>query len=87
MKNYLKMLNDTGVNNKDNMIINIGLLLEKNISKDNPTDYSLLLPPELVNLSVSHEDIEEIINSLLILFKNKRSYSSRVVCDIVITFF
>ena len=34
LKNYLKMLNDTGVNNKDNMIMNIGLLLEKNISKD-----------------------------------------------------
>ena len=67
------MLNDTGVNNKDNMIMNIGLLLEKNISKDNPTDYSLLLPPELVNLSVSHEDIDEIINSLLILLKNNQS--------------
>ena len=80
------MLNDTGVNNKDNMIINIGLLLEKNISKDNPTDYSLLLPPELVNLSVSQEDIDEIINSLLILLKNEPSYSSRVVWAIGKTF-
>ena len=86
LENYLKMLNDTGVNNKDNMIINIGLLLEKNISKDNPTDYSLLLPPELVNLSVSQEDIDEIINSLLILLKNEPSYSSRVVWAVGKTF-
>ena len=86
LKNYLKMLNDTGVNNKDNMIMNIGLLLEKNISKNNPTDYSLLLPPELVDLSVSHEDIDEIINSLLILLKNEPSYSSRVVWAIGKTF-
>lgn len=86
LKNYLKMLNDTGINNKDNMIMNIGLLLEKNISKDNPTDYSLLLPPELVNLSVSHEDIDEIINSLLILLKNKPSYSSRIVWAVGKTF-
>lgn len=85
LKNYLKMLNDTGVNNKDNMIMNIGLLLEKNISKD-PTDYSLLLPPELVDLSVPHEDIDEIINSLLILLKNKPSYSSRIVWAVGKTF-
>jgi len=52
LKNYLKMLNDTGVNNNDNMIVNIGLLLEKNISKDNLTDYSFLLSPELVDLSI-----------------------------------
>ena len=86
LKNYLKMLNDTGVNNKDNMIVNIGLLLEKNISKDNPTDYSLLLPPDLEDISVSHEDIDEIINSLLILLKNEPSYSSRVVWAIGKTF-
>ncbi|WP_277055527.1 hypothetical protein [Treponema socranskii] len=66
--------------------MNIGLLLEKNISKDNPTDYSLLLPPELVNLSVSHEDIDEIINSLLILLKNKPSCSSRIVWAVGKTF-
>ena len=52
LNNYLKMLNDTGVNNNDNMIVNIGLLLEKNISKDNLTDYSFLLSPELVDLSI-----------------------------------
>ena len=52
LKNYLKMLNDTGVNNNDNMIVIIGLLLEKNISKDNLTDYSFLLSPELVDLSI-----------------------------------
>ena len=72
--------------NKDFLDALTELEREKNISKDNPTDYSLLLPPELVDLSVSHEDIDEIINSLLILLKNKPSYSSRIVWAVGKTF-
>ena len=81
LKNYLQTLAEKSID-KDNVIMNIGLLLEKN----NPTDYSLLLPQYLVNLSLSQKDIDEIVNSLLILLKNEPVYSSRIVWSIGKTF-
>lgn len=81
LKNYLQTLAEKSID-KDNVIMNIGLLLEKK----NPTDYSLLLPQYLVNLSLSQKDIDEIVNSLLILLKNEPVYSSRIVWSIGKTF-
>ena len=85
MKNYIQTLAEKSID-KDNVVMNIGLLLEKNNSKNNPTDYSLLLPQYLVNLSLSQKDIDEIVNSLLILLKNEPVYSSRIVWSIGKTF-
>ena len=66
--------------------MNIGLLIEKNISENNPTDYSLLLPSVLIKLSLTSKDVDEIVDSLLILLKNDPSYSSRIVWAIGKTF-
>ena len=85
LQNYLRQLTDKNIN-KDNIIINIGLLIEKNISENNPTDYSLLLPSVLIKLSLTSKDVDEIVDSLLILLKNDPSYSSRIVWAIGKTF-
>lgn len=85
LQNYLRQLTDKNIN-KDNIIMNIGLLIEKNISENNPTDYSLLLPSVLIKLSLTSKDVDEIVDSLLILLKNDPSYSSRIVWAIGKTF-
>ena len=85
LQNYIQQLTDKNIN-KENIIMNIGLLIEKNISENNPTDYSLLLPSVLLKLSITSKDIDEIIASLLILLKEEPIYSSRIVWCIGKTF-
>ena len=82
LKQYLKILYDKSIKDKNDVIMNMGLLLEKNGPVDNPTDYSLLLPPELLNLSLSTKDKEDIVTCLLTVLKNEPNYSSRIVWGI-----
>lgn len=86
LKQYLKILYDKSIKDKNDVIMNMGLLLEKNGPVNNPTDYSLLLPPELVNLSLSTKDKEDIVTCLLTVLKNEPNYSSRIVWSIGKTF-
>ncbi|MCR5763620.1 MAG: hypothetical protein K6G00_09600 [Treponema sp.] len=86
LQNYLQILSNKNNSNKGNMITNIGLLLEKNNGYTNPTDYSLLLPKELKNLSINTEDKEKVIDCLLSILKHEPIYSSRIVWSIGKTF-
>lgn len=85
LQNYLQQLTDKNIN-KDNIIMNIGLLIEKNIPENNPTDYSLLLPSGLMRFSITSKDVDEIVDSLLILLKHEPVYPSRIVWCIGKTF-
>ena len=85
LHNYLKQLTDKNTN-KDNIIMNIGLLIEKNITPNNPTDYSLILPQTLINKSITTSDIDKIVDSLLILLQHEPEYASRIVWSIGKTF-
>lgn len=85
LQNYLQQLTDKNIN-KDNIIMNIGLLIEKNITPNNPTDYSLILPQTLINKSITTCDIDKIVDSLLILLQHEPKYASRIVWSIGKTF-
>ena len=39
IKKYIELLFSEGNKNKRDIIINLGLLIEKNTDKENPTDY------------------------------------------------
>ena len=41
--------------------------------------FSLLLPEELINLSISQKDKEDILNCLLTVLKNEPIYSRQIV--------
>ena len=86
LRKYLQMLGDENNCKKGDMITNIGLLLEKNNSHENPTDYSLLLPAELLNLSLTAKDADEIIDCLLLILKEEPAYSNRIVWSVGKTF-
>ncbi len=79
--NYLQQLTDKNIN-KDNIIMNIGLLIEKNTNPNNPTEYSILLPQMLVNKSITTRDIDKIVDSLLILLQEEPEYAGRIVWSI-----
>lgn len=79
--NYLQQLTDKNIN-KDNIIMNIGLLIEKNTNPNNPTEYSILLPQMLVNKSITTRDIDKIVDSLLILLQQEPEYAGRIVWSI-----
>lgn len=83
--NYLQQLTDKNIN-KDNIIMNIGLLIEKNTNPNNPTEYSILLPQMLVNKSITTRDIDKIVDSLLILLQEEPEYAGRIVWSIGKTF-
>lgn len=85
LKKYLQVLSNRN-SDKGNIITNIGLLLEKNNGHKNPTDYSLLLPEKLMNLYISSEDKENVIDCLLSILKQEPIYSSRIVWSIGKTF-
>jgi len=86
LQKYLQSLSNKNNTDKADMITNIGLLLEKNNGYNNPTDYSLLLPEELLCLSITTDDREKIIDCLLVLLKQEPVYSSRIVWTIGKTF-
>lgn len=85
LQKYLQQLNDKNID-KNNIIMNIGLLIEKNNSKKNPTDYNLLLPLNLINLSITSKDIDELVIFLLELLKQEPKYSCQIVWSIGKTF-
>ena len=85
LKKYLYQLSNKNID-KNNIIMNLGLLIEKNLSKNNPTDYILLLPSSIVNISIDSKDIDEIVDILLHLLKTEPVYTSRIVWCIGKTF-
>ena len=71
IKKYIELLFSEGNKNKRDIIINLGLLIEKNTDKENPTDYVQLLPSDLLVVNLSDE---------LIYFLNKgRNYYDSVI--------
>ncbi len=85
LQNYLQQLTDKNTN-KDNIIMNIGLLIEKNTNPNNPTEYSTLLPQMLVNKSITTIDINKVVDYLLILLRQEPKYADRIVWSIGKTF-
>lgn len=85
LQNYLQQLTDKNAN-KDNIIMNIGLLIEKNTNPNNPTEYSTLLPQMLVNKSITTIDINKVVDYLLILLRQEPKYADRIVWSIGKTF-
>lgn len=85
LQNYLQQLTDKNTN-KDNIIMNIGLLIEKNTNPNNPTEYSTLLPQMLVNKSITTIDINKVVDYLLILLRQEPEYADRIVWSIGKTF-
>lgn len=85
LQNYLQQLTDKNAN-KDNIIMNIGLLIEKNTNPNNPTEYSTLLPQMLVNKSITTIDINKVVDYLLILLRQEPEYADRIVWSIGKTF-
>lgn len=85
LQNYLQQLTDKNTN-KDNIIMNIGLLFEKNTNLNNPTEYSTLLPQMLVNKSITTIDINKVVDYLLILLRQEPEYADRIVWSIGKTF-
>lgn len=85
LQNYLQQLTDKNTN-KDNIIMNIGLLIEKNTNLNNPTEYSTLLPQMLVNKSITTIDINKVVDYLLILLRQEPEYADRIVWSIGKTF-
>lgn len=85
LQNYLQQLTDKNAN-KDNIIMNIGLLIEKNTNSNNPTEYSTLLPQMLVNKSITTIDINKVVDYLLILLRQEPKYADRIVWSIGKTF-
>lgn len=85
LQNCLQQLTDKNTN-KDNIIMNIGLLIEKNTNPNNPTEYSTLLPQMLVNKSITTIDINKVVDYLLILLRQEPEYADRIVWSIGKTF-
>lgn len=85
LQNYIQQLTDKNAN-KDNIIMNIGLLIEKNTNPNNPTEYSTLLPQMLVNKSITTIDINKVVDYLLILLRQEPKYADRIVWSIGKTF-
>lgn len=85
LQNYIQQLTDKNAN-KDNIIMNIGLLIEKNTNPNNPTEYSTLLPQMLVNKSITTIDINKVVDYLLILLRQEPEYADRIVWSIGKTF-
>lgn len=85
LKDYLIIITDENIDNKEEMIMNLGLLLEKN-NNNNPTDYSLLLPSELVDITLTQEDKNIIISCLHNLLIKEPKYSSSIIWSIGKTF-
>lgn len=85
LQNYLQQLTDKNTN-KDNIIMNICLLIEKNTNPNNPTEYSTLLPQMLVNKSITTIDINKVVDYLLILLRQEPKYADRIVWSIGKTF-
>ena len=56
IKKYIELLFSEGNKNKRDIIINLGLLIEKNTDKENPTDYVQLLPSDLLVVNLSEEE-------------------------------
>ena len=64
IKKYIELLFSEGNKNKRDIIINLGLLIEKNTDKENPTDYVQLLPSDLLVVNLSEEEKNERIKTL-----------------------
>ena len=86
LRECLNILDDRQIADKNNSISNIALLLEKNNGRQNPTDYSLLLPTELLAVPLSQDDKDEIFSHLLNLLKKEPMYSSSIVWCVGKTF-
>lgn len=76
---YLSSLDEDIAKDKSDLIMTFGLLLEKNNGKENPTDYTYLLPTDLINLKLSKSDSDEIVSALLDLLEKFTKYSDRIV--------
>ena len=56
IKRYIELLFSEGNKNKRDIIINLGLLIEKNTDKENPTDYVQLLPSDFLSKGRNYYD-------------------------------
>ena len=79
IKKYIELLFSEGNKNKRDIIINLGLLIEKNTDKENPTDYVQLLPAELFVVNLSEEEKNYILDELIYFLSKGRNYYDSVI--------
>jgi len=64
--------------NKNDLIMNIGLLIEKNVSI-NPTNYAVLLPNELIDLELNSFDINFLTSKLINLIDENEVHTESII--------
>ena len=79
IKRYIELLFSEGNKNKRDIIINLGLLIEKNTDKENPTDYVQLLPSDLLVVNLSEEEKNYILDELIYFLSKGRNYYDSVI--------
>lgn len=82
LKKLLDSLFDDEIPNKEEIIMNIGLILEMNTDYYNPTDYSLILSQDLCKIKLSMEDKEKVVYSLVKLLKMKPIFAKEIIWSI-----